>query len=549
MKKAVLPLSLSALLLMAFQLSSTKKIATEDAIPPNIIFFLIDDLGMMSTPPYTNGTDSGMIWHQDWNTKKPAQPGIPYKTPNIYNFSKNAMVLTNMYATPSCAPSRAQLMSGLYPFETGITWPAYGINTYLRKPTYVELLNKPEGGNYFSGFGGKWNLKYGISDYQAIKPGEIINNGKDTISYLDLAVDQMNHLTSCGFEETFGQPMYNEKENKYEGGIALIGNTVDYYPGGEGGPFFPDTLHTWAKNFIKQGVKRREAINQPFYLHYALGLIHDAAYSQNEAFGPNYKMLDGQPRRVNILEEANWADKMEYADSLIGDLLTTLINSDSSVYNNTVIIIAGDNGTEHPYYAQYQNQILEGGKLTYNTWGSRVPFMIRWPNQITTGTYDGLTDFSDIFSTIVEGIVQTDNPIKTHGQSFFDQIKIDREVDKNPRRAVYSQMKYGAFVANERYQYRVNTSTQQYSENTVSGLYQVHTDPLSNTLIYSNEDLLDSIAVGKLDDPSIEWRSFDTLYSYLCYLEPTVYNYDSLQICKHTAIETLVTDYWSKAGD
>lgn len=541
MKKAVLPLGLSALLFTAYHLSSSKKVVPADAIPPNIIFFLIDDLGMISTPPYTNGTADGMVWLQNDTTRQPIQPGISYTTPHIYDFSTDAMVLTNMYSTPSCAPSRAQLMSGLYPFETGITWPAFDTSTYLRKPTFLNILNQPTGGNYYAGFGGKWNLKYGIYDYDAI------NSGYDNMPYSELVYNQMQHLQSCGFDTTFG-PAQEAEKGVFTGGAALIGNTVDYYPNEKNGPFFPDTLHAWAKNFVKQGIENRKTNNQPFYLQYCLGLIHDEYRApHNEAFGPNYKLPDGKFRDKYIPKQLNWADKMEYADSLIGEILTDLINTDSNVYNNTVIIIAGDNGTESQYYSNYQNHIVEGGKITYNTWGSQVPFMIRWPNHIATGTYDGLTDFSDIFNTIVEGIVQTDNPIATHGHSFFDQIKINAEAAKKPRRAVYSQMRSGAFVANENYQYRVNTDDQYGASE--SGLYSTAIDSTSNPFIYSNGSLANHIKQDSLNNPSLEWQNFDTLYSYLCYLQPTDYDYDPLNICDSTAINTLVTDYWPTAGD
>ena len=109
--------------------------------PPNIIFFLIDDIGIISTPPYGG---SGV---------KEGDHIIPLETPNIDTFATNAMTFTHVYATPSCAPSRAQLMTGQYPFQTEMVWPAYPSDHFLAD-SEVTIANILADQGYRTAFGG-----------------------------------------------------------------------------------------------------------------------------------------------------------------------------------------------------------------------------------------------------------------------------------------------------------------------------------------------------------------------------------------------------------
>ena len=65
---------------------------------PNIIIFYVDDLGWQGTQ--LNDVDSP----------------CPYETPNVAKLAKQGMNFTNAYSpAPSCAPSRAGLITGQHP--------------------------------------------------------------------------------------------------------------------------------------------------------------------------------------------------------------------------------------------------------------------------------------------------------------------------------------------------------------------------------------------------------------------------------------------------
>src|ERR1051325_6462836 len=66
---------------------------------PNIVFFLIDDLGY---------ADCGFNGGKD------------IKTPNIDKLAREGTILETHYVQPVCSPTRAALMTGRYATRTGV---------------------------------------------------------------------------------------------------------------------------------------------------------------------------------------------------------------------------------------------------------------------------------------------------------------------------------------------------------------------------------------------------------------------------------------------
>ncbi|MEO1628905.1 MAG: sulfatase-like hydrolase/transferase, partial [Bacteroidota bacterium] len=419
-----------------------------------------DDIGIISTPPYTGPTDDGTAWSLQPDSLIDPSSAVPYNMPNLMSFASGAKQMNYMYATPSCAPSRAQLLTGRYPFSNGIVFPAFPSDSaassqypgsgYLADSilTYANYLQDL---GYYTGFGGKYNLRYGIADIQAQSQGED--------AYNDMVQQQMLHLNQHGFDTTFGPAHFqtvSQGDSIYKGGLALIGNTVDYHPAFADSMFFPYLLQDWALQFIET----QQETEKPYYLHYCFGLIHD---SDPEAF-------------AGMTDSEEFAAKIELADSIIGTLLS-MVENDS----NTVVIIAGDNGTETftsnfgPGYATvHQGDTIPGGKLTYQSRGSRVPFLIRWPGQLDNQPYNELVDFADVFGTIYEIAGGSGSLPPLDGQSFLHAISDGKLGTPQPvRQAVYSQMQREGFVADKKYLYLV----EDVYNDTTGSWYDIQSSP------------------------------------------------------------------------
>src|ERR1700746_4059612 len=104
---------------------------------PNILFFLLDDLG------YTDvGFNGGDI-----------------KTPNIDKLAASGAKLSFFYVQAVCSPTRAALMTGRYPMRHGLQvgvvrpWAQYGLP--LEERTLPQALKDA---GYFTAICGKWHL-------------------------------------------------------------------------------------------------------------------------------------------------------------------------------------------------------------------------------------------------------------------------------------------------------------------------------------------------------------------------------------------------------
>jgi len=88
-------------------------------LPPNIIFFLADDLGWRDLGCY------GSTY---------------YETPNIDELASNGMLFTHAYAAnPLCSPTRASIMTGKYPVGLGFTTPSGHLPPNPEKPYYDSI--------------------------------------------------------------------------------------------------------------------------------------------------------------------------------------------------------------------------------------------------------------------------------------------------------------------------------------------------------------------------------------------------------------------------
>lgn len=100
---------------------------------PNIVLFIGDDIG---------ADDIGCYGNRE------------VKTPNIDRLAKEGLRFTNAYvATSSCSPSRASIMAGRYPHNTG----AAELHTVMpgEVALFPELLKKA---GYYTAQAGKWHL-------------------------------------------------------------------------------------------------------------------------------------------------------------------------------------------------------------------------------------------------------------------------------------------------------------------------------------------------------------------------------------------------------
>lgn len=114
---------------------------------------------------------------------------------------------------------------------------------------------------------------------------------------------------------------------------------------------------------------------------------------------------------------------VSYTDKIVGKLFDVL--KKEGVYENTVVIFIGDNGTNVDIYTPMKDgSVIQGGKKGTKRYGTHVPMIVNWPKMIKYGSVnENLVDFTDFYVTlrdIMGGDKDKDKDLD--GISFYPQL-------------------------------------------------------------------------------------------------------------------------------
>lgn len=293
------------------------------------------------------------------------------KTPNIDRLAEESLRFTNFNVAPTCAPSRAQIMSGKHEFFVGVTHTILDRENLRDDITILPQVMK-EGG-YQTGMFGKWHLaapdrKVGLTG----KPLEPYLRGFDTAIYTFNQLKRFDPVLS-----------HNGKMTKYEG---YCGDVV-----------------------FDEGIKWMESCSKenPFFAYLATSIPHVP--------------LAAPQRLIDLYADTNLTkdQKTYYAmvsavDENVGKLMTWLANRKDD--RETILIFMTDNGhaisgPEGAGHARdgrlkqngLYNAGFRGGKNQSWRGSTCVPFLIRWPGVTSPNTENKtLASGMDILPTFAE---------------------------------------------------------------------------------------------------------------------------------------------------
>ena len=334
---------------------------------PNIVFFLVDDMGVKDLACY--GSDF-------------------YETSHIDQLAKEGMRFTNAYAShPVCGPSRSAIVTGKFPVRLGLV----GIGGGIPKGEVIwPKVLKDQG--YTTYFTGKWHM--GGAD-------SILKNG------FDYNVAGSNN----------GQPgsFYYPYEAK-RGVQRLPRQDVKGMEDGEPGDYLTDKLTDKALRFLDQHGK------DPFLLYFSYYNVHKP-YVQNAQGKKEHtdyfkKKLSSMPtvtkerrqveRGGEVIDEllvqrnAEFASQIKTVDDSVGKIMSKL--KELKVSKNTIVIFTTDQSSMcTSSKAVSSSQPYSFGKSFAFDGGIRVPFIVRWPENIKENVVNKTTTIStDIYPTLLD---------------------------------------------------------------------------------------------------------------------------------------------------
>ena len=338
-----------------FTLLSLIGLSISEAEPnkkPNILVFLVDDMGLMDTsvPFLTDGKGQ---------PKKHPLNKL-YRTPCMEDLASRGTRFETFYANSVCSPTRISIM-------TGQSSARHHTTQWIRS----ENNNRgPQGPP-------NWQWE-GITKEHQTLPSLLKKDGYDTIyvgkAHFGPFKSYGEFPSNFGFDINIGGCSYGQPGSYYgKDGFGWIkGNKrravpdLKKYHGKD--IYLTDALTLEMNTAIKNAVTK----DKPFFAYMAYYAVH-APFMPNKEYADNYQGAE-VPDRAKA-----YATMIESMDTSVGAILKQL--NTLGVADNTLVLFLGDNGGDAPLGGVHtiaSSAPLRGKKGTHYEGGMRVPFIAAW---------------------------------------------------------------------------------------------------------------------------------------------------------------------------
>lgn len=319
---------------------------------PNIVIFLVDDMGVMDTSvPFLTGAD-GQPKRYPLNDY--------YRTPNMERLATRGIRFNNFYAMSVCSPTRIAIMTGQNAARHHTTnWinPDNNNGGPLGPPDWnweglkasdVTMPRLLQGAGYRTIHVGKGH--FGARAFVGAEPKNL---------GFDINVGGVSIGAPGSY---YGAQNYGLGTNRASSAVPHL----EKYHGTE--TFLTEALTLEANSHVADAVHA----DKPFFLYLAHYAVH-APFNSDPRFASHYKD-SGKPVPAQA-----FATLIEGMDKSLGDVLDQL--DELGVAENTLIFFLGDNGSDAPLGHEHEVACaapLRGKKGSHYEGGMRVPFIAAW---------------------------------------------------------------------------------------------------------------------------------------------------------------------------
>ena len=408
---------------------------------PHVILIMVDDMGF-----------SDLGYH-----------GGEIETPHLDELAHGGVRFAQFYNSGRCCPTRATLLTGLHPHQTGIGWmtePPGSDRGRDKPPAYQGYLNRQcatiaeilRANGYATLMTGKWHLGHndrdcwplqrGFEKYYGCVPGALrlfhpehprgIVFGNEPIEKPESTTDEAFYTTDA-FTDYAIRFLREELEGEKRPSFLYLAYNAPHWPL----QAFEDDIARYRGKYRDGWDKLRERRHRR---QVELGLVDaEWALSPRTPGIPDWESLDDKKRDEMDLKMAVYAAMIDRVDQNIGKLVYFL--KDAGIYDDSLILFLSDNGAcqeggmlGRGEFHDLEKRNLQSANSYGEAWanagstpfrlykhfahegGTATPFFMHWPAGIEARE-DWFTEpaqLIDIMPTILD-VAGADYPAKMHG--------------------------------------------------------------------------------------------------------------------------------------
>lgn len=399
---------------------------------PNIVLIMADDMGYSDLGCY----------------------GGEVRTPAIDQLAKEGIRYKQFYNAARCCPTRASLMTGLYPHQAGMGWMAaadLGTKAYrgdLNKES-VTIAEVLKGAGYSTFMTGKWHLtnerkidgmvtdswphQRGFDRYFGIIPGGanyftpvIYSNNTRYPAPRDFYLTNAISDTSVKFIE---EHLAAEKEKPF---FMYVAYTAPHWP--------LHALQTDIEKYRDLYTKGWDVIRKErFEKQKKMGLIpQHTVLPPRDTVITAWEALSEKDKKEFAMRMAVYAAQIDAMDRGISKIVATL--KEKNILDNTLIFFLSDNGACAEFISSGKSKEVDGTAETFESYrvnwanvsstpfkeykhytyegGIATPLIVHWPGGIAKGLANsfatGYGHLTDIMATCVD-VAGATYPAVFHG--------------------------------------------------------------------------------------------------------------------------------------
>lgn len=337
---------------------------------PNIIVILADDMGFSDLGCY----------------------GGEIETPNLNKLAENGIRYKQFYNTARSCPSRAMLITGLYPHQAGMGWMA---NADLQTPAYQGYINQncvtfadvTGSVGYKTYMSGKWHVS---SDRQ--NQGGVIDNWPNQRGF------------DCFYGIVGGAANYyqttvnidNEREKSPDDGSFYFTHAISDAAVGfidehsfQDNPLFMYVAYTaphWPLHALQEDIDKyveRYKVGwdvlreERFQRQKEMGLFDEnTILSPRDSRVPAWETLSDDKKQEFAMRMAIYAAQIDALDQGVGRIVAKL--EQEGELDNTMIMFMSDNGACAEHISSGNRKDVDGKEDTYES------YRINWANLSST---------------------------------------------------------------------------------------------------------------------------------------------------------------------